>query len=214
MFEVNHNTRTLLQLWKGDEGWDLYKNPGNSEETVLAPDRLANFETFWKIPAFACMVMRGWNTHWPLAVFLFQTNLMVNPVLLGWTPDEIHESVMRIRVNTAPVLWAPHISSHSNNLCCVQCCVSMFRDSVLGTCNTFKSPYFHSLEDWRNTENPGQFTFNNEIGTFRSQRAVKIWDFHNTRYQHFMHTAISPSKPACKHIPKEKLMDFKIPCPY
>lgn len=145
-----------------------------------------------------------------LAACLFQTNLMVNPVLLGWTPDEIHESVMRIRVNTAPLLWAPHISSHSNNLRCVQCCVSMFRDS--GNCSTFKSSYFHSLGDSEKTENPNQFTINKEIGTFRTQRTVKICDFRNTGYQHFLHTAISASKPAWKCRLKEKLMDLKYPC--
>lgn len=208
MFEVNHNTRTLLQWWKGGEGWDLFKEPGNSEETVLTFSRqTCQLWDFLKNISRS-LIMRGWDISWLCAYF----KQIWYRVLCYWA-ELLMKLITRIQVNTALVLWAPHINSHSNSLCCVQSCAVMFRDSVLGNCSTFKSSYFYSTEDSGNIENPKQFTFNKEIGTFRTQRTVKICDFHNTRYQHFVHTAISASKPACKRRLKEKLMDLKYPYP-
>lgn len=108
-----------------------------------------------------------------------------------------------------------HGNIQPNSPCCVHdvVLIIMFRDLVFRSCITFKSQYFHSVEDSGKIQNLNQFTFNKEMGTFRTQKSVKIHDFHNARYQHCVHIDISASKPACKCRVEEKLIDLEFTCP-
>lgn len=216
---ISNDEHGTIMAWneKGMKAGIFSRKPGNSEEIVLSFYRqtcqLWGFLKKRMYKPFACMVMRGWLIRWLYAYF----KQIWSWALFYWAelPDETHGSVMRIWVNTAPVLWAPHGNIHSNSPCCVHnvVLIIMFRDLVFRNCTTVKSQYIHPVKDSGKIQNLNQFTFNNEIGTFMTQKSVKIYDFHNTRYQHFVHIVISALKPACKCRVEEKQIDLKFTCP-
>lgn len=186
---------SMVQLQLGmKRGWKLGSFQG-SQATMrklcwLSPVRLYNFETFlnkkppttnnYVYKPIACMLKKVWVTRWLQAYFkqIWSWVLHYSAEL----PDETHESGTRIWVNTAPLLWAPHMAIFTQILLCFVhniMWIIMLRDSAFRNCSIFKSQCFHSVEDSGEIQNLNQFTFNKAMGTFGTQESVRMYDFPN-----------------------------------